>query len=40
MTSWLLVVEVVVAIVVVRSQELKYKNVMTTELEKSWEIKK
>ena len=39
-TSWLLVVEVVVAIAVVCSQELKYKNVMTTELEKSWEIKK
>ena len=39
-TGWLLVVEVVVAIAVVCSQELKYKNVMTTELEKSLEIEK
>ena len=46
MTSQLLVVdveavvEVVVVIVAVYSQELKNKNVVTTELEKSLEIKK
>ena len=38
--SWLLVVEVIVVIVVVYSQELKYKNVVTTVLDRPLEIKK